>query len=105
MCQPDTYIRLRTTTTVNVLCMFYTSTCMYVLYIGWGKMYQRFWNIYETSSYLQLYIFLYNWYIGGLEMHPHPQDGSPGRFPDATCVANPISLYNWSNLFVIIVIV
>ena len=25
-------------------------------------------------------------------MHPRPQDGSPGRFPDAGCVANQIGL-------------
>ena len=25
-------------------------------------------------------------------MHPHPQDGSPGSFPDAGCVTNHLGL-------------
>ena len=29
----------------------------------------------------------------GLEMHPHPQDGSPGSFPDAGCVTNHLGLW------------
>ena len=28
----------------------------------------------------------------GLEMHPHPQDGSPGRFQGAGCVADHLGL-------------